>query len=619
MSVESRLTDVEESLRLFRNADRFQGRRMSAEDPADRAVIAWDDDLKKYRPLATASQFARATDNLTLTTGAQSITGDGDSSKVRLLLPNIGDWLVVGIFDFDVTATDPNACVGRLFVDDSGTAEDGDAVLWPGSTGANLTGRGTASQQWKVTTTTADTPVELKAFKSGAGGTALAKTTSTTILAVPGLGNPGTAAAATDHGGLTGLGDDDHTIYIKADGSRDFAGEQSMGTNKLTNVVDPTADQEAATKKYVDDNDHNESHTVASHSDTTGTGAELETLTDGSETALHSHAGGGGSGTMTTVKEDGSGVGGADIVTLDFLEPDATLVSEDPDTEININMALYTLLSGRSGGQSLIGGTGSGDDLTLESTSDATKGTIIFEDDLRMNQADHAIVDSSGEDRIAFTTNYGHLATFGDVDAAGAAVFRLDWTGTATSGTGRQSMSAGGTLTYSSVPNANPTIWQAIASISGSGTTTWNQYKGLHVQLAISNLTTSRIWPIYIHNAGLPATQNTTEVSKLYIATQTSGSLGVITNMNGIYILDQAPGLGAVTVAGLRINDQVGATNNYCLEIGTSPMFRVLGSFGGDANETPVYILEGATPTLRQLKTKAGDTLDSGDLVCVLE
>ena len=37
-----------------------------------------------------------------------------------------------------------------------------------------------------------------------------------------------------------------------------------------------------------------QAHTIASHSDTTGTGAELETLTDGSETALHSHADGGG-------------------------------------------------------------------------------------------------------------------------------------------------------------------------------------------------------------------------------------------------------------------------------------------------------------------------------------
>ncbi len=34
---------------------------------------------------------------------------------------------------------------------------------------------------------------------------------------------------------------------------------------------------------------HDEAHAVASH-DTTATGAELDTLTDGSETALHSHA-----------------------------------------------------------------------------------------------------------------------------------------------------------------------------------------------------------------------------------------------------------------------------------------------------------------------------------------
>ena len=36
---------------------------------------------------------------------------------------------------------------------------------------------------------------------------------------------------------------------------------------------------------------HTESHTVASHSDTSGTGAELNTLTDGSDAdALHAHA-----------------------------------------------------------------------------------------------------------------------------------------------------------------------------------------------------------------------------------------------------------------------------------------------------------------------------------------
>jgi hypothetical protein len=42
------------------------------------------------------------------------------------------------------------------------------------------------------------------------------------------------------------------------------------------------------------------------------------------------------------------------------------------------DLVQYARLAGRSGGQTLIGGTGSGDDLTLSSTSHGTKGTIIF-------------------------------------------------------------------------------------------------------------------------------------------------------------------------------------------------------------------------------------------------
>lgn len=55
-------------------------------------------------------------------------------------------------------------------------------------------------------------------------------------------------AGGIDHGGLAGLGDDDHTIYTLADGTRAFTGIQSYNAHPSF-----TVDTQLVDKKYVDD------------------------------------------------------------------------------------------------------------------------------------------------------------------------------------------------------------------------------------------------------------------------------------------------------------------------------------------------------------------------------
>lgn len=198
--------------------------------------------------------FCRCTSSLTLTTSSQSITGDGNSSKVRLLLPTIGEWLVSTTCDFHVGILGTGSAIGELFVSDGGSAETGAAIKE-----MVATDRATVNQQWKVTTTAANTPIELKARKDINDGSAQAITSHTTLSATIGAGG-GSAVETTDHGTLTGRGDDDHTQYGQladaetVSGAWTFsgAGEITLADGKSLNLQEALTFTGATTENLVE-------------------------------------------------------------------------------------------------------------------------------------------------------------------------------------------------------------------------------------------------------------------------------------------------------------------------------------------------------------------------------
>jgi hypothetical protein len=146
--------------------------------------------------------------------------------------------------------------------------------------------------------------------------------------------------ADIDHGSIGGLSDDDHTIYLlllnRADGQTFYG-----GTAALESVTIHSTSH--ATKGRIILQDEVYLNTV-----NTGTSTSVLIL----ESGLVKQK------TLTVVTDHGALTG----------------LGDDDHTQ-------YVLLAGRSGGQTIYGGTASLNNLNLYSTSHATKGRIIANDD----------------------------------------------------------------------------------------------------------------------------------------------------------------------------------------------------------------------------------------------
>lgn len=107
--------------------------------------------------------------------------------------------------------------------------------------------------------------------------------------------------------------------------------------------------------------------------------------------------------------------------------------------------AQYALLAGRATGQVLYGGTASGDDLTLESTSNATKGDVLLQPNggnvgIGTTSPGYALDIAAASTRLVGTGNtFTYIDTYTDTASAGAYVFARRARGTIDSASAVQS------------------------------------------------------------------------------------------------------------------------------------------------------------------------------------
>ncbi|MBI1885435.1 MAG: hypothetical protein HYS09_03850 [Chloroflexi bacterium] len=294
----------------------------------------------------------------------------------------------------------------------------------------------------------------------------------------------------------------------------------------------------------------------------------------------------------------------------------------------------YALLSGRAGGQTLSGGSGPGEGLSLQSTAHATRGKVIVPDTLKL--AGLVIEDAADNERLRLSAASPHVTLSGDIRAGDRAGINV-----APGDAARLSLSeASGTI--------SPTggIYDIInASLAATLGKTLSTYRPLVMSgllnMAGFNITTVLglfFGPTVAASGGLGSAVTTFDAVRAAgnVRGGTAGEALAMTTLRGLAVL--GPTVGAPGTSGLTVTDWIGlaitrpsvfpgasVTNRIALDIAdqsglgssTNYSIRALGT-APSIHEPPITIGASSPPAANvKLDVAGGLALRRSDFTAV--